>query len=164
MTKKARKGTKKPAAKAKKPAKRVAKAAPRKAKPKSPAAKPRAVKSSAKAPAAKAVHNEILKIVLARLNEEKAANTVKIDLKGKSTIADYMVVTSGRSNRHVNAITDHVVEALRDNGISRVRIEGLPQCDWVLIAAGDVSVHVVRPEARAFYNLQKMWARARPES
>lgn len=170
MTKKARKGTKKPAAKAKKPAKRAAKAAPRKAKPKSPAPKPRAVKSppakspATKAPAAKAVHNEILKIVLARLNEEKAANTVKIDLKGKSTIADYMVVTSGRSNRHVNAITDHVVEALRDNGISRVRIEGLPQCDWVLIDAGDVIVHVFRPEVRAFYNLEKMWARARPES
>ena len=69
------------------------------------------------------------------------------------------VVTSGRSNRHVNAIADHVIESLHKSGVSRVRVEGMPNCDWVLIDAGDVIVHIFRPEVRAFYNLEKMWAR-----
>jgi len=81
-------------------------------------------------------------------------------LQNKSTIADYMVVTSGRSNRHVNAIADHVIESLHKSGSPRVRVEGMPNCDWVLIDAGDVILHIFRPEVRAFYNLEKMWARA----
>jgi ribosome-associated protein len=105
---------------------------------------------------------EILKVILARLDDQKATDTTRIDLKGKTTIADYMVVTCGRSHRHVGAIADNVVDALAKRGVSRVRVEGLPHCDWVLIDANDVIVHVFRPEVREFYSLEKMWARARP--
>ena len=103
---------------------------------------------------------EILRLVLACLDDMKAEDTVTIDLTDKSTIADAMVVTSGRSNRHVGAVADHVLEDLADAGVPGVRVEGMPHCDWVLIDAGDVIVHVFRPEVRAFYNLEKMWAPA----
>jgi len=104
---------------------------------------------------------EILRLVLARLDDMKAEDTVTIDLTGKSSIADMMVVTSGRSNRHVGSIADRVLEDLAAAGLSGARVEGMPHCDWVLIDAGDVIVHVFRPEVRAFYNLEKMWAPAR---
>jgi len=104
---------------------------------------------------------EILRLVLARLDDMKAEDIVTIDLTGKSTIADTMVVTSGRSNRHVGSIADRVLEDLAAAGLSDARVEGMPHCDWVLIDAGDVIVHVFRPEVRAFYNLEKMWAPAR---
>ena len=100
---------------------------------------------------------EILRLVLARLDDMKAEDTVTIDLTGKSTIADTMVVTSGRSNRHVGSVADRVLEDLAAAGLP-ARVEGMPHCDWVLIDAGDVIVHVFRPEVRAFYNLEKMWA------
>lgn len=101
---------------------------------------------------------ETLRLVLARLDDMKAEDTTTIDLRGKSAIADYMIVTSGRSNRHVGSVADRVLEGLHESGIPNVRVEGMPLCDWVLIDAGDVIVHVFRPEARAFYNLEKMWA------
>ena len=101
---------------------------------------------------------ETLRLVLAQLDDMKAEDTVTIDLSGKTTIGDYMVVTSGRSNRHVGAVADHVLDCLHKAGLPEVRIEGLPHCDWVLIDCGDVIVHVFRPEVRAFYNLEKMWA------
>ena len=104
---------------------------------------------------------ETLRLVLARLDDMKAEDTVTIDLTGKSTIADTMVVTSGRSNRHVGAVAERVLEDLAKAGVPGVRVEGMPHCDWVLIDAGDVIVHVFRPEVRAFYNLEKMWAPAR---
>ena len=88
----------------------------------------------------------------------KAEDTLSIDLRGKTTIADSMVVTSGRSNRHVGAVADRVLEDLRKAGVPDARVEGMPHCDWVLIDAGDVIVHVFRPEVREFYNLEKMWA------
>jgi ribosome-associated protein len=88
----------------------------------------------------------------------KAEDTVTIDLTGKTSIADAMVVTSGRSNRHVGAVADRVLDGLKQAGIPDARVEGMPHCDWVLIDAGDVIVHVFRPEVRAFYNLEKMWA------
>src|SRR5438128_855717 len=97
----------------------------------------------------------------ARLDDMKAEDTVTIDLTGKSTIADTMIVTSGRSNRHVGSVADRVLEDLSAAGLP-ARVEGMPHCDWVLIDAGDVIVHVFRPEVRAFYNLEKMWAPARP--
>ena len=87
----------------------------------------------------------------------KAEDTTSIDLRGKTTIADTMVVTSGRSNRHVGAVADRVLEDLRKAGLRNLRVEGMPHCDWVLIDAGDVIVHVFRPEVREFYNLEKMW-------
>ena len=87
----------------------------------------------------------------------KAEDTLTIDLRNKSSIADYMVVSTGTSNRHVGSVADRVVKGLDEGGVSGVRVEGVPQCDWVLIDAGDVIVHVFRPEVRAFYNLEKMW-------
>jgi ribosome-associated protein len=101
-------------------------------------------------------------LVLARLDDMKAEDTVTIDLTGKSTIADCMVVTSGRSNRHVGSLADHVLDDLDEAGIRGARVEGMPHCDWVVIDAGDVIVHLFRPEVRAFYNLEKMWAPALP--
>ena len=90
----------------------------------------------------------------------KAEDTTTIDLRGKSAIADVMVVTSGRSSRHVGSVADRVLEDLHKAGLGDVRAAGMPLCDWVLIDAGDVIVHVFRPEVRAFYNLEKMWAGA----
>ena len=101
---------------------------------------------------------ETLRRVLARLDDMKAEDTVTIDLTGKTSICDYMVVTSGRSNRHVSAVADCVLKELAEAGLPDVRVEGMRHCDWVLIDAGDVIVHVFRPEVRAFYNLEKMWA------
>jgi ribosome-associated protein len=91
----------------------------------------------------------------------KAEDPTTIDLRAESTIADYMVVASGRSNRHVGALADQVIEDLRGAGLTGVRVEGMPLCDWVLIDAGDVIVHVFRPEVRTFYNIEKMWSRGR---
>ena len=105
---------------------------------------------------------ETLRLVLARIDDMKAEDTVTIDLIGKTSIADAMVVTSGRSHRQVGAIADHLLRDLAQAGLPNVRVEGMPNCDWVLIDAGDVIVHVFRPEARAFYNLEKMWAPGRP--
>src|SRR3981081_353109 len=93
---------------------------------------------------------ETLRLVLARIDDMKAEDTVTIDLIGKTTIADAMVVTSGRSNRQVGAIADHLLEDLAEAGVPDLRVEGVPHCDWVLIDAGDVIVHVFRPEVRAF--------------
>jgi len=107
---------------------------------------------------------ETLRLVLACLDDMKAEDTVTIDLTGKTTIGDYMVVTCGRSNRQVGAIADHLLDDLAEAGVPGVRVEGVPHCDWVLIDAGDVIVHVFRPEVRAFYNLEKMWARSRPQA
>ena len=107
---------------------------------------------------------ETLRIVLASADDMKAEDTVTIDLSGKTSIADTMVVTSGRSNRHVGAIADRVLEDLAKAGVPDLRVEGIPHCDWVLIDAGDVIVHVFRPEVRAFYQLEKMWAPGRPQA
>jgi ribosome-associated protein len=104
---------------------------------------------------------ETLRVVLASLDDAKAEDTITIDLHGKTSIGDYMVVTCGRSNRHVGAVAEHVREDLKEAGVPGLRVEGVPHCDWVLIDAGDVIVHVFRPEVRAFYNLEKMWAPAR---
>jgi ribosome-associated protein len=101
---------------------------------------------------------ETLRTVLARLEDLKAEDSVVIDLTGKSSIGDFMVVTSGRSQRHVSAVAEHLVKDIQEAGGPRVRVEGMRQGDWVLIDAGDVIVHVFRPEVRAFYNLEKMWS------
>ena len=97
-------------------------------------------------------------MILAKLDEDKAQDIVLIDLKGKSSMADAMVIASGRSQRHVGALADHLTRALKESGLGRVPVEGLPACDWVLIDAGDVIVHLFRPEVRAFYNIEKIWS------
>jgi ribosome-associated protein len=100
----------------------------------------------------------LLSTITAWLDDAKAENVVTIPLKGKSSIGDYMIVASGRSDRHVGAIAEQIQRKLKDAGHGRVRIEGQPQCDWVLIDTGDIIVHVFRPEVRDFYNLEKMWS------
>ena len=97
-------------------------------------------------------------LILQRLDDDKAQDVVFIDLKDKSSVADGMIVASGRSHRHVSALADHLMRAIKEEGFGRARIEGLPHCDWVLIDAGDVIVHLFRPEVRSFYNIEKIWA------
>ena len=97
-------------------------------------------------------------LILTRLDDDKAQDVVFIDLKDKSSVADGMIVASGRSHRHVGALADHLLRALKEAGHGRARVEGLPHCDWVLIDAGDVIVHLFRPEVRAFYNIEKIWS------
>ena len=103
---------------------------------------------------------ETLRLILTRLDDMKAEDTVTIDLTGKTSIADAMVVTSGRSNRHVTSIAENAIEGLSRAGVKGIRVEGKRNGDWVLIDAGDIIVHVFRPEVRAFYDLEKMWAGA----
>ena len=121
------------------------------------AASPRKRTAEAAPPPAPATEPKMIDIVLKSLDDAKAEDIVAIDLAGKSSLADHMVVTSGRSNRHVGAVADQVVKALRDNGFGKPRIEGLPHADWVLVDGGDVIVHIFRPEVREFYNIEKMW-------
>lgn len=103
---------------------------------------------------AEALHD----LVLRSLDDDKAVEVVSIPLAGKSNIADYMVIASGRSTRQVAAMAQKLSERIkRDLGRS-VRVEGLPVADWVLIDADDVIVHLFRPEVRSFYNLERMWA------
>ncbi|MEZ5923698.1 MAG: ribosome silencing factor [Hyphomicrobiaceae bacterium] len=101
-------------------------------------------------------------LVLELLENAKAEDIVSIDLIGKSSIADTMIIASGRSQRHVGAIADQLQKALKEKGYARVKVEGMPTCDWVLLDVGDVVVHVFRPEVRDFYNLEKMWSADRP--
>jgi ribosome-associated protein len=112
---------------------------------------------------ARAPQDEDLRAVArASLEDMKAEDVVEIDLTGKTSIADAMIVASGRSHRHVGAIAERVLEAVKQNGFGPARVEGLPACDWVLIDAGDVLIHIFRPEVRGFYNLEKMWGASRP--
>ncbi|QEE45695.1 ribosome silencing factor [Rhizobium sp. WL3] len=99
-----------------------------------------------------------LELVLASLEDSKAEDIVSIDIAGKSALGDYMVVVSGRSNRHVSAISEHLISDLKDEGMGSARVEGLENGDWVLIDTGDIIVHVFRPEIREVYNLERMWA------
>jgi len=98
-----------------------------------------------------------LETALQSLEDSKAENIVSIDIQGKSPLADYMIVASGRSHRHVAAVAEHLIRALKDAGLGNARVEGLSGADWVLIDAGDIIVHVFRPEVREFYNIEKMW-------
>ena len=105
-----------------------------------------------------ALHREIVSL----LEDAKAEDIVSIELAGKSSVADYMVIASGRSDRHVGAIADQIEKRLKEIKYAQVRVEGQPACDWVLIDVGDIVVHVFRPEVREFYNLEKMWQADRP--
>lgn len=98
------------------------------------------------------------RLIVERLDDDKAQDIVCIDLKGKSSVADTLIIASGRSHRHVGALADHVLRALKDAGFGKAKVEGLPACDWVLIDVGDVVVHLFRPEVRSFYNIEKIWS------
>ena len=136
-----------------------AKTAAKKAAPKSakPAAKAQAASKDSGAEAARP-GKSLTDIILGRLDEDKAQDVVLIDVQGKSSVADAIVVASGRSARHVGALADHLLRALKTAGYGKARVEGLPQADWVLIDAGDAIVHLFRPEVRAYYNIEKIWS------
>lgn len=115
------------------------------AKPSEPALEP---------PFSRSIHD----LIIRSLDQDKAEDIISIDLAGKSSLADYMIIATGRSTRQVAAMAEHLRERLKEAGVGKCQVEGLPQADWVLIDAGDVIAHLFRPEVRAFYNLEKMWA------
>jgi len=96
-------------------------------------------------------------LVLSILEDAKAEAIVSIDIRGRSVFGDFMVIASGRSQRHVMAVADQLMQKLREEGVRNVRVEGLEGGDWVLIDTGDVIIHLFRPEIREFYNLEKLW-------
>lgn len=102
----------------------------------------------------------LLSLIEKSLDDNQAIDIVSIDLEGKTSIADCMVIASGRSSRHVGAMADHLLERLKHSGLKGVSVEGQKHCDWVLIDAGDVLVHLFRPEVREFYKLEKLWGDA----
>ncbi len=108
--------------------------------------------------------DDMLAVALQSLEDNKAEDIVKIDLQGKSAIADYMLIATGTSTRHVSTIADKMVEKLKHDAHVIPRLEGAQQADWVLIDASDVIIHVFRPEVREFYNLERMWTGAEAET
>lgn len=124
------------------------------------------LRETAKAPsppvAGRPLAGVIVQNVLSSLDDAKAEDVISIDLRGKTTLADDMIIASGRSTVHVGALADRVIKACKASGLVALGVEGLPQCDWVLIDAGDAIIHIFRPEVRRFYNLEKMWGGDRP--
>ena len=118
---------------------------------KSPADKPQGT-------AGPATSEKILARILSSLEDDKAEDVVQVSLSGKSDMADHMVIASGRSTRQVAAMAQKLAEKVKQAGFGPARVEGLPTADWVLIDAGDVVVHLFRPEVRSFYNLERMWS------
>jgi ribosome-associated protein len=114
-------------------------------------------------PASSEPDRNLLEITRASLEDDKAEDVVVIELAGKSTIADFMVIATGRSTRQVGAMAENLRLKLLESGAKRVALEGMTQGDWVLLDAGDLIVHLFRPEVRAFYNLEKMWGVDLPE-
>lgn len=98
-----------------------------------------------------------LELALNSLDDSKAENIVSIDIQGKSPLADYLVIATARSHRHVAAVADHLIRAIKEAGHGAARVEGLAGADWVLIDTGDIIIHIFRPEVREFYNIEKMW-------
>ncbi|MBL4612253.1 MAG: ribosome silencing factor [Emcibacter sp.] len=100
----------------------------------------------------------LLEVIITSLEDSKAEEIISIDLNGKTSIADSMIIASGRSTRQVGAIANHLVTNIKKAGYGHSKIEGLEKSDWVLVDAGDAIIHIFRPEVRSFYNLEKMWA------
>ena len=101
-------------------------------------------------------------IIVGGLEDAKAEDIVTIEVSGRTTLADRMIIATGRSSTHVGAIADRVMKACREAGFPAPKVEGLPLCDWVLLDARDAIVHIFRPDVRQFYNLEKMWSADRP--
>ena len=113
--------------------------------------------STSKPKAAQPASAPFLAEIVNWLDDAKAEEIVTIPLEGKSSLGDYMVVATGRTDRHVGAIADQIAEKVKASTGTPARVEGVPACDWVLIDTGDIIIHVFRPEVREFYNLEKMW-------
>ena len=145
------------------------KSAPRKAEKKSAIKKITPRKAAAIKRAAKPVYHfegpaaPQVKLILETLDDAKAENTIAINIAGRSAMADAMVITTGRVNRHVNAIADQLYSKLKSAGVKRIRIEGQEAGDWCLMDTGDVIIHIFRPEVRLFYNLEKLWSADAPK-
>lgn len=107
--------------------------------------------------AAIAAVQSVLETVMTCLEDSKAEEITTIDIQDKTALADFMVIASGRSNRHVSAVADHLLRELKSKGFKSIKVEGLQSADWVLIDVGDIIVHLFRPEVREFYALEKMW-------
>ena len=152
---------KKTAKPARKPA---AKAVAKKTVAKKPVAKRPVAKKSAPSPKkiASAYDPALLKRILESLDDDKAEEVVTIDLEGRSSLCDAIVVASGRSTRHVSSIAEHLARRLKDAGYGTRPMNGIAQGDWALVDAGDVIVHVFRPEVRAYYDLEGMWSVEEP--
>ena len=101
---------------------------------------------------------QLLELLQEVLDDNKAEDVVSIDLEGKSSVADYLLIATGRSARHVSAIADYVLRAAKAAGLGQLETEGMSSNDWILIDAGDVIVHVFRNEVRDYYNLEKIWS------
>ena len=104
----------------------------------------------------------LMNVILDSVEDSKAEHVIAINLEGRSSMADGMVIASGRANRHVAAIAEQLVTKLKAHGQKDIRVEGLDQSDWVLVDAGNVIVHIFRPEVRSFYNLEKLWSEHAP--
>jgi len=113
--------------------------------------------SGAATPLPEAVPGSLHELVLKSLDDDQAQDIVSISLEGKTAIADHMVIACGRSSRQVASMAQKLAERIKHGGFGHSRIEGLPAADWVLVDAGDVIVHIFRPEVRSFYNLERMW-------
>jgi len=120
-------------------------------------------KTASPLPVSKEEARDLLAKTIDSLEDGKAEDIVTIDLEGKSSLGDYMIVATGRSHRHVASIADKLAKQLREAGFGRPRVEGTDSNDWVLVDAGSIIVHIFRPEVREFYNIEKMWLAARPE-
>ena len=104
-----------------------------------------------------AANPQLLNLITKSLEEFKAQEIVKVELAGKSAIADYMVIASGTSSRQVTAMAENIVTTLKKNGVTSINVEGINYGDWVLVDGGDIIIHLFRPEVREFYGLEKMW-------
>ena len=104
------------------------------------------------------IHNNITKTIHKVLSDNKAKDIIKINLEKKSSIADYMIICSGTSNRHVISLSNYLVEALKKENLNTLNVEGIRNGDWVLVDAGDIIIHLFRSEVREYYGLEKMWA------
>ena len=107
--------------------------------------------------------SDLKKIIINTLDLNKAQNIISIDLKDKSSMADYMIIASGTSSRHIQSLSEQVLEKLKDNGIRESKIEGKDSSEWKLVDGVDLIVHIFHPEKRKFYDLEKMWSEQIPK-
>ena len=107
--------------------------------------------------------SDLKKIIINTLDFNKAQNIISIDLKDKSSMADYMIIASGTSSRHIQSLSEQVLEKLQDNGVKNSKIEGKESNEWKLVDGIDVIVHIFHPEKRKFYELEKMWSELIPK-